>query len=195
MIGSWTPQNFETGWVKTRQVALRKFFGFAATLDLGKTVMAARLTEYLENIMLVSSFFCFFADERKKQPLSILRSWIAQLVLSHDDASDIVEEVYTHKKLRKATETDLWSIFKRLCIGLKDTLFIVNGFDECTREEMESRSHAVLDVRQRFLKNLEGSIAGSSTLIMILSRETPICAVNTSAMIKAHLGQFVGSNM
>ena len=138
----------------------------------GKTVMAARLTQYLENIMLVTSFFCFHSDECKRQPISILRSWIAQLVLLSPDALGIVGDFYASKRLPNATELDLWSMFKRLCLGLQDTTFILDGFDECTRNESASRSHTPLNVRQRFLKGLEESIEGSSVKVLITSRET-----------------------
>ena len=161
---NWIDQNSSSSVGKI--LWIRGYPGF------GKTVMAASLTRELEQTMLAASFFCFFGDERKRQPLSILRSWIAQLVQSSDDALKLAKEPYLLKKLPKATETDLWSLFKRLCVGLGRFALILDGFDECVDEQIETRSHVLLDARQRFVKNLEESIENTDVLVLILSRES-----------------------
>ena len=148
----------------------------------GKTILAAWLTEYLRHTKHeeLSYFFCYFGDENLRQPLNILRSWISQLIKTNDKALEIVRETYTGKypkafdlgNLKRATELDLWLLFKRLNVGLVGLIFMIDGFDECVKDEMDPRNHTLLDARERFLKALEESIEHTNARILIISRES-----------------------
>lgn len=148
----------------------------------GKTILAAWLTEYLRYTKHeeLSYFFCYFGDEKLRQPLNIVRSWISQLIKTNDKALEIVRETYTgkyHKTLNlektpHATELDLWLLFKRLNVGLGSLVFTIDGFDECVKDESDPRNHTLLDARERFLKALEESIEHTNARILIISRES-----------------------
>ena len=148
----------------------------------GKTILAAWLAEYLRYTKHeeLSYFFCYFGDENLRQPLNILRSWISQLIKTNDKALEIVRETYTGKypkafdlgNLKRATELDLWLLFKRLNVGLGGLIFMIDGFDECVKDEMDPRNHTLLDARERFLKALEESIEHTNARILIMSRES-----------------------
>ena len=148
----------------------------------GKTILAAWLTEYLRHTKHeeLSYFFCYFGDEKLCQPLNILRSWISQLIKTNDKALEIARETYTGKypkafdpeNVKRATELDLWLLFKRLNVGLGGLIFMIDGFDECVKDEMDPRNHTLLDARERFLKSLEESIEHTNARILIISRES-----------------------
>ena len=148
----------------------------------GKTILAAWLTEYLRYTKHeeLSYFFCYFGDEKLRQPLNIVRSWISQLIKTNDKALEIVREMYTgkyHKALKPenithATELDLWLLFKQLNVGLGSLVFMIDGFDECVKDESDPRNHTLLDARERFLKALEESIEHTNARILIISRES-----------------------
>lgn len=148
----------------------------------GKTILAAWLTEYLWHTKHepLSYFFCYFGDEKLRQPLSILRSWISQLIKTDDKALEIARETYAGKysraldleNLKRATELDLWLLFKRLNVGLGGLIFMIDGFDECVKDEMDPRNHTLLDARERFLKALEESIEHTDARVLIVSRES-----------------------
>ena len=148
----------------------------------GKTILAAWLAEYLRYTKHeeLSYFFCYFGDESLRQPLNVLRSWISQLVKTNDKAMEIVRETYTGKYPKtidlgtviRATELDLWLLFKRLNVGLGGLIFMVDGFDECVKDEMDPRNHTLMDARERFLKELEESIEHTNARILIISRES-----------------------
>ena len=148
----------------------------------GKTILAAWLTEYLRHTKHeeLSYFFCYFGDENLRRPLSILRSWISQLIKTNDKALEIVRETYTGKyskafdleNVKRATELDLWLLFKRLNVGLGGLIFMIDGFDECVKDEVDPRNHTLLDARERFLKALEESIEHTNARILIISRES-----------------------
>ena len=149
----------------------------------GKTILAAWLTEYLRHTKHeeLSFFFCYFGDEKLRQPLNIVRSWISQLIKTNDKALEIVRETYTGKypkaleleNITYATELDLWLLFKRLNVGLGGLIFVMDGFDECVKEEADPRNHTLLDARERFLKALEESIEHTNARVLIISRESP----------------------
>ena len=148
----------------------------------GKTILAAWLTEHLRHTKHeeLSYFFCYFGDEKLRQPLNILRSWISQLIKTNDKALEIVRETYTGKyskafdleNVKRATELDLWLLFKRLNVGLGGLIFMIDGFDECVKDEVDPRNHTLLDARERFLKALEESIEHTNARILIISRES-----------------------
>ena len=148
----------------------------------GKTILAAWLTEYLRFTKHeeLSYFFCYFGDEKLRQPLNIVRSWISQLIKTNDKALEIVREMYTgkyHKALNPenithATELELWLLFKQLNVGLGSLVFMIDGFDECVKDESDPRNHTLLDARERFLKALEESIEHTNARILIISRES-----------------------
>ena len=71
----------------------------------GKTVLSASVVEHLqnENPARVAYFFCVSDHEAKRQPLAIIRSWVAQMVRQNEEALEVAEDVYRGKEGRPAT--------------------------------------------------------------------------------------------
>ena len=138
----------------------------------GKKFLATRIIDYLQCHYPVVHFFNFYNDTRKRQPLQIIRSWILQLVNKSDVACDIGEETYQEKIADFATESEIWRLFKRLVIQIQHFYFVVDGFDECTGEELLNfRTHSIHTPRERFLNGLCDSLARTRTRVLFVSRQ------------------------
>lgn len=66
----------------------------------GKTVLCTMLVQHLRQNESgpVASFFCVSDNEAKRQPLAIVRSWVAQMVDWNHDALEVAREVYRGKR-------------------------------------------------------------------------------------------------
>ena len=137
----------------------------------GKTHLTTRIIDHLQLRHPVVHFFCFYNDTRKRQPLEIIRSWILQLVNSSDIACDVGKEIYREKISDFATESEIWRLFKRLVLQIQHFYFVVDGFDECTGEELSSRPHSIRNPRERFLNGLCDSLARTKTRVLFVSRQ------------------------
>src|SRR5204862_2458926 len=101
----------------------------------GKTVLSASVVEHLqnENPTRVAYYFCVSDHEAKRQPLAIIRSWVAQMVRQNEEALEIAEDAYRGKEGRLATTYDVWQLFIKICQRIPNCFFIVDGFDECIK--------------------------------------------------------------
>jgi hypothetical protein len=103
----------------------------------GKTVLAASLIEYLRDLRestlapAICFFFCAFEDDAKREPSAIIRSWVAQLVNQQYDVLKIACKLYKGNEARPATEVEIWDLFRRSSKEIPNSVFIVDGFDEC----------------------------------------------------------------
>ncbi|KAM0795732.1 ankyrin repeat-containing domain protein [Usnea florida] len=137
----------------------------------GKTFLTTRIIDYLQPRYPVVHFFCFYNDIRKRQPLEIIRSWVLQLVNLSDIACDVGKETYREKVSDIATESKIWRLFKRIVLQIQHFYFVVDGFDECTGEELNSRPHNIRNPRERFLNGLGDSLARTRTKVLFVSRQ------------------------
>ncbi|KAL8953349.1 MAG: hypothetical protein Q9222_000811 [Ikaeria aurantiellina] len=139
----------------------------------GKSILCARLINYLQMDLgkIVAYFFCSFADELKRQPRSILRSWTMQLILQHESALDVAKRSYLERQSPLATEQDLWHLLKKINAQIGDCVFVVDGYDECSSETPNIKSHATASPRAAFLKCLVDSITDSVCRLLLVSRE------------------------
>lgn len=152
-----------------------KILWIYGSAGFGKSILCARLIDYLRNDLHkpVAYFFCSFFDESKRQPRSILRSWVAQLILQQNVAMEVTKAAYLERQASKATEQDLWLLFKQIHAQLKDSLFVVDGYDECVTEHLNSKSHATLTPRVAFLRFLMSSTKDSNSRLLLVSRDDP----------------------
>ncbi|KAL8826454.1 MAG: hypothetical protein Q9191_003788 [Dirinaria sp. TL-2023a] len=139
----------------------------------GKSILCARTIHYLQTELhkSVPYFFCSFSDESKRQPLSILRSWIAQLVIQPDGAHELAKTAYSKRQSPKATEQDLWHLFTEINTQVRNSVFVVDGYDECTTEASNLKTHASSTSRVAFLKKLISSTKASGSQLLLVSRE------------------------
>ena len=139
----------------------------------GKSIICARLIHYLQNELhkLVAFFFCSFTDDLKRQPHSILRSWIAQLIIQRDDVGEAAKQAYLKRRSSEATEQDLWNLFVSFNELIKDCVFVVDGYDECTTETPGLKSHAISSSRSAFVRSFINFTKDLSSSLLIVSRE------------------------
>lgn len=101
----------------------------------GKTVLCASLVQSLQvqTPARVAHFFCVSEDETKRQPLAIVRSWVAQIISQNLEAVEAARKAYHGKDGRSATTSDVWQLFRKICQRIPNCTFIVDGFDECVK--------------------------------------------------------------
>ena len=143
-----------------------------ASAGFGKTFISAKLVEYLRNTSShpLAYFFCVYSDEKKSVPISILRSWIAQIAKQHMNAFEEVRRMRKGRETELPTSSELWSLFRTIIIKVPNCRFVADGFDECSTTDPHERSH-FSGARYRFLQNILTSIASSTAAIIIVSRD------------------------
>ena len=142
-----------------------KFLWIHGPAGFGKTVLCASIVEYLhkEHHTNVAQFFCTSDDDTKRQPSAVVRSWVAQMVRQHPEALERAQEAYQGKEGRKATTSDIWALFQKICERIPNCVFVVDGFDEC----MQSPSNEAL----RFLRELTRLATEASWRLLLVSRD------------------------
>lgn len=138
----------------------------------GKTIISARLAEHLQNTSLspFAYFFCFYNNSLKRSCSNIIRSWISQIAKDDAKALLVVSEFYREKDSARATEFELWQIFRGLNTTIDSCFYLVDGLDECDNEEADYRIHTSLDSRATFLSRLNDALRGTNARVLIMSR-------------------------
>jgi len=138
----------------------------------GKTVLCASIVKHLQqqNAVPVCFFFCVSENEAKRKPLAIIRSWVAQLINQSNEAFQLAQNLYQGKEARSATQTDVWLLFRSICSSLQNCIFIIDGFDECTKVNEGVRFYDD-DGRVRFLEQLFTSLEKTQSRLLFVSRD------------------------
>lgn len=141
----------------------------------GKTVLSARLIEHLQDTLSVSVayFFCYYGNQMKCQYLAVIRSWVSQLMKSTRTAFEAAMDVFRDKETNTAEEYEVWKMFRLINRRITGCHFLVDGLDECEKEEKNVHHHSDLDAKKRFLKNLDDAISGTDARVVIMSRFDP----------------------
>ena len=161
-------------WITSKGTEdVTKILWILGSAGFGKSILCARLIHYLQTDLCKTApyFFCSFKDESKRQPQAILRSWVTQLIHQRDSALEVVKMAYLERQSSRATEQDLWLLFKRLAAQVNDCIFVVDGYDECIVEPSDFKAHATLNSRVAFLKSLLSSTKDLNSHILLISRE------------------------
>lgn len=150
-----------------------KILWIYGSAGFGKTVMCARMVEYLtDNAAIpVAHFFCVGGDEAKRKPQHIVRSWVAQLLNHSEDAVELIRNFYLGKEARTATEADIWRIFEILILNIGPYFYVIDGFDECIK--LDSTSRHLVDERAKFLQKLAIVVGGTGSRLLLVSRDDP----------------------
>ena len=103
---------------RTDDVIKPKILWIRSGPGFGKTVLCSKIIDHMfENDVLLVYFFCVADEETKRQPYSIIRSWIDQLAHINEDAMAIVYKMYEAVKPRTPTPAELWKVFHTLGEG------------------------------------------------------------------------------
>ena len=138
----------------------------------GKTVLCASIVKHLrdQNPSRVAYFFCVSEDEAKRQPLAIVRSWVAQMVDQNEEAQEAAREAYHGKEGRSATTLDVWQLFRRICQRMPNCFFVVDGFDECIKIDQTTGVPSTPEAL-RFWQPLIDTAKDTPSCILFVSRE------------------------
>ena len=160
-------------WASSATVAdAMKILWIHGPPGFGKTVLCASIIQHLkdENPGGVAYFFCVSDDEAKRQPLAIVRSWVAQMVRQNQEALAAAQEAYHGKEGRLATTSDVWQLFKNICQRIPNCFFVVDGFDECVKTDRSMKVSSIND-GVSFLQGLTGISRETPSCILLVSRE------------------------
>ncbi|KAL8992333.1 MAG: hypothetical protein Q9169_007180 [Polycauliona sp. 2 TL-2023] len=151
-----------------------KLFWIHGPPGFGKTFMSAwiihHLTERLQEP--VAYFFCVADNELTRDPYSILRSWLSQL-LAQDDQAAYLMDTYIKKRTSKdqvLTHRELWQLWCIIVEGIPGCTFVVDGFDECTQINSGTQYHTK-DPRSDFLRDLTVHLSGKKARVLVISRD------------------------
>lgn len=150
-----------------------KTFWIHGAPGFGKSVLFARLVEYLfmQKGVPVAHFFCIGGDDAKRQPRAIVRSWVAQLVNQNPVAVEVVRDFYYGKESRRATESDIWTLFKEVSLKIGTCFFAVDGYDECIKPDLTNRNS--VNDRSVFLRKLLAIAKDLKVRLLLVSRPEP----------------------
>lgn len=150
-----------------------KTFWIHGAPGFGKSVLFARLVEYLsmQKGVPVAHFFCIGGDDAKRQPRAIIRSWVAQLVNQNPVAVEEVRDFYYGKESRRATESDVWTLFKKISLKIGTCFFAIDGYDECVKPDLTNKNS--LNDRSIFLRKLLTDAKDLKIRLLLVSRPEP----------------------
>ena len=143
---------------------------------VGKTYLSAKIVENLKTTtsLPVAFFFAAHGDERKREPLSIIGSWIYQLALQRASVFERLKSSYESKNDEVITETELWDLFSFSISAADRCYLLVDGFDELTTERGQRRSR-IMGAREALLNTLFGQLSGTvneaHVHLAVISRE------------------------
>lgn len=142
-----------------------KFLWICGPPGYGKTMLCATLVEHFKDMLAfpIAYFFSSAHAQSGGQPIGIVRSWIGQIARADTEALDLVRGFCERSEAgRVASETEIWSMFESIISQKPNYTFAIDGFDEYARLD-ESRAH--------FLRRLKKTTKGTSTRILISSRD------------------------
>jgi len=123
---------------------------------VGKTYLSTKIVEDLKatTSLPVCFFFASHGDERKREPLSLIGSWIYQLAVQRVSVFEKLKSSYNRRKDDEIiTETELWDIFSFSINDADRCYLVVDGFDELTNEHGQERLGRA-GSRDTFLRSL-----------------------------------------
>ena len=170
----WILQREEfQGWLNSEDSSdVTRILWFHGKPGTGKTILSARMTEHLleDRSRLFAFFFCYYGNDLKRDCNSIIKAWIAQIVKKDSDACSIAIAVHREKESGFANRFEIWQIFRRINALARTQYYLVDGFDECDRNDNGLPNHDLLDAKTRFLTQLIEATNGNGNRLLIMSR-------------------------
>lgn len=130
----------------------------------GKTVLCSQITKHVSSLLesqstLTAHFFLSADLGSREDPFVIIRSWISQIIASEDHAFRLSMDEKQSQQSKTASRTSILNLLSRIVQALPRCTLIVDGLDECMSSVVE------------FLSSLKRAVAGSSTRLLIVSRD------------------------
>ncbi|KAI0893276.1 hypothetical protein F4806DRAFT_504998 [Annulohypoxylon nitens] len=178
----WILQNNRFAEWSNRDKNVTRIFWLYGPPGFGKSVLCARIVNYMEHKSdiygRVYSFFCSAEKVSRQQPYAILKSWIAQLISRSEDAAKavmenqgLVERMSQEDEVEEEGQDGLWPLFREIIERTPRCTLVIDGYDECIDTRIPSLAHHEEDCRHHFLQELSKSLAGTGTLLLLVSRD------------------------
>ncbi|KAJ5569704.1 amidase signature domain-containing protein [Penicillium hispanicum] len=161
---NWFSLDFETERPKTLWVN--------GPAGFGKSVLCGKVIDHLSTTTEAPvAYFLFSSDfESRRDPFVVIRSWASQLI-SHPIAFALVRERWKTYHESRATRGDLRCILREIVSAIPGCSLVLDGLDECS---WIGDSHEFdEDSMVSFLDTLRQAIAGTTTRVLIVSRDEP----------------------
>lgn len=138
----------------------------------GKTVLCARVVEYLSSTHDTPTAHFFFSSdfESRKDPFAAVRSWLAQL-LPRPAAFKLVRAKWEAQDAPIATRADIVRLLQEVAHAIPGCTFVIDGLDEC--DDARGLGIGGSSPLVVFLETIQRVIADTTTRIMIASRDAP----------------------
>ncbi|KAJ4146963.1 hypothetical protein LMH87_001516 [Akanthomyces muscarius] len=136
----------------------------------GKTILCSRIVEHLRSTLdppPAHFFYSFDDQESRRDPFVAVRSWLTQ-VLPHPAAFELVKEEWESQDGQAASRADVLTVFRKIVRAIPKLTFVLDGLDECdgANQPWEADHMSVAN----FLKTIKQAVAGTTTRVMIVSR-------------------------
>jgi hypothetical protein len=140
----------------------------------GKTILCARVVQYLSTMLEspLAYYFCSSDSESQRDPSTIMRSWISQVISHNRDAFELVCGRWDAGDGRRASQTDIFELFKTIVQHISSCTFVVDGLDECAWAEEKWKSNND-DSPIGFFESIKQAVTHTTTRILVLSRDEP----------------------
>ncbi|KAK6522822.1 hypothetical protein TWF281_002254 [Arthrobotrys megalospora] len=139
---------------------------------MGKSVLAANIVKDLQSSTFLPCAFYFAIHENlaKRDPLSILRSWLSQLSTADARAFKGLRLMRKGNESRTITELELWELFESCLRVVGPCFLLVDGYDETFNQITPRRSH-IGGAREVFLQRVIQCMKGTHARLVITSRD------------------------
>lgn len=129
--------------------ASRQLQLFGANLRLGKSVICSKIIEHIQDNtdMLVIYYFCSHRQLSSGLSNEILRNLATQLLAAKKELAPYILETFANNGLRP-TKKSLGIILEKLITSVdKAVRIVVDGLDECSRDDYEEVIEDLLSIR------------------------------------------------
>ncbi|RDW85385.1 hypothetical protein BP5796_03710 [Coleophoma crateriformis] len=171
-------------WILSRQVFLdwvspdfpsgtAKILWVNGPAGHGKSILCANVIRYLSAVLEapLAYHFCSSGSETR-DPLTIVRSWISQVISCNRDAFELACDTYDIKDGHTASQTEIIELFQSIVHDIPDCTFVVDGLDECTWVEEKWKTDDAKSLTG-FFDSIKQAVTHKTARILILSRDEP----------------------
>ncbi|VUC26434.1 unnamed protein product [Clonostachys rosea] len=142
---------------------------FNATAGFGKTILCARVIEYLSETLRspIAHFFLSSKDASRDDPYLAIRSWLIQIMGQNTHAFNLVRMKRLSQHEQTASRMTIISLFQEIVQTVPDCTFVLDGLDECVWVSLNHQKHDSIKV---FLQVIGEAIEGYNSRFMLVSR-------------------------
>ena len=142
-----------------------KFLWLCGPAGHGKTILCAKIVQYLKDSSPSTLTYLFSSNHVQAggQPEGILRFWVSEMVRINQDTLGLIRDsLQRGEGSRVASQTEIWAVFEIIVSQIPGCTFVLDGLDEYSRFD---------ECRVEFLANLKKAVAGTTTRILVASRD------------------------